>query len=152
MKGKKAGAISQWHPARRAARLSGLTLHKVNYLCRHKIVEPTGLTSRGRGITRRYSFADVLLLRIIAALLANGVSVEKLRKSLNALSARGKGSREILSKKYVVTDGSDVYFKSDDVLEVLESGQMSFAFVLELGRVRKEVEAKIERTNKSAAR
>ena len=137
-----------WFAAEKAARHAGLTVDMVNYLCRYGIIKPSACSKRGRGCIRKYTFSDILLLRVVAKLLKNGVSVLRLRKSLIALQKRGKNTHDILSKKYVATDGYNIYFRDNDVLEILESGQMSFAFVLELSAVRKELSEKIKREQK----
>lgn len=144
--------VVQHFSAKSAAHISGLTGDMVNYLCRHRIVPPSGTQKRGRGIARQYTYTDILLLRVISKLLANGVSVLRLRKSLTALQRRGSGSTDILSKRYVVTDGYNVFFQEDGSLELLESGQMAFAFVMELGGIRKDVSTRIERCVKAATR
>ena len=59
----------------RAAKLSGLTPAMLNYLCREKVLLPSVPGRRGRGRPRRYSFGDVVMLRVIAKLLKAGVSV-----------------------------------------------------------------------------
>ncbi|MES2349197.1 MAG: hypothetical protein V4641_16670 [Pseudomonadota bacterium] len=60
-----------------------------------------------------------------------------------SLQKRGGDLAQIVSKKFVATDGYNVYFGSRDVLEMLGSGQMAFAFVIELGTLRAEVNSKI---------
>src|SRR5258705_4527747 len=142
-------SVIDWSSAGSAAKHAGLTTHMVNYLCRHGIVVPSAGQGRGRGNLRKYSFADVLLLRVVAKLLANGISPLRMRKSFAALQNRGeKGAQEILSKRFIVTDGFDIYFQDKGTLEVLETGQMSFAFVLELAGVRKDIAEKIRRRHK----
>lgn len=143
--------IVEWYTAKQAAQLSGLTSDMVNYLCRYEIIKPTGSNIRGRGRARRFTFTDVLLLRVVSKLLDNGVSVLRLRKSLSALQKRGKKARDMLSKKYVATDGFNIYFKDNGILEIFESGQTAFAFVLELGTLRKELEKKIGQDKISVA-
>ncbi len=135
--------------SKKAAVLSGLTTDMLNYLCRYKIIVPTGLNECCRGKARKFTFSDVLLLKIIAKLLINGVSVLRLRKSISALQKRGKKYEDVLTKKYVITDGQNIYFRDDGVLEIFETGQTAFAFVLELGTVRTELENFIE-TDKKA--
>lgn len=140
----------EWYSTKEAAKLSGLTSDMVNYLCRYSIIIPCGNKKSGRGKAREFLFCDVLLLRVIAKLLNNGISVLRLRKSLVALQKRGKNTEDILSKKYVSTDGKRLYFKNDGVLEIFNSGQTAFAFVLELSSIRKELYNKIKQTRKSA--
>jgi hypothetical protein len=83
------------------------------------------------------------LLRVISKLLANGISVLKLKKSLKALRGRSANARSLLKERYVVTNGFDIYFQNESVIEMLESGQMVFAFVLELQKIREEVDISI---------
>ena len=135
----KCSVIKEQFTTKQAAFLSGLTTDMVNYLCRYKIIVPTGQNKCRRGKAREFTFSDVLLLRIIAKLLKNGVSVLKLRKGFSALQKRGRRCEDILTKKYVATDGHNIYFKDDGVLEIFETGQTAFAFVLELGSIRTEL-------------
>lgn len=148
-KAQPSSTLVDWHTARDAARISGLTLDMVNYLCRHKYVTPSHATSngtkkRGYGVVRKYTYSDVLLLRVISKLLKQGISVKNLVKSLGALQRRGMRTSELSSKKYVLTDGNKIYIEDNATLELLDSGQLAFAFVLELGSLRKEVDAKIK--------
>lgn len=123
-----------------AAKLSDLSISMVDYLCRTKIVVPT-TNVRGRGRRRIYTFAEVVVLRAISKLLNAGVGVSKLG---NALKALRKYHTEItpdsLSSLYLVTDGKEVFLRQkDDMLECLVSGQMAFAFVIEISSIRKEI-------------
>lgn len=131
------------YTAAQAARLAGLTMAMLNYLSRYGVAIASGGGKRGRGNVRRYVFADVLMLRVLSKLLANGISVLRLRKSLQGIRDRGTAT-EILVRKFVVTDGYNIYFQDAGVTELLETGQLAFAFVLELNAIRKEVVLEIE--------
>lgn len=141
----KALSPKDWYNARTAAHLTGLSLAMVNYLCREELVQPAAGSKRGRGNARRYSFTDLLMLRVLRRLLVNDISVLHLKKSLKAMRGRGVNCRDLLSQKFVVTDGHDIYFKNEGVIELIESGQLAFAFVLELGAIREEVKANIQK-------
>ncbi|WP_432432825.1 MerR family transcriptional regulator [Burkholderia gladioli] len=131
--------LVQFFTAAQAARLAGLSLDMVNYLGRHEIVIASGSTSRGRGRPRYYTYADVLLLRVMARLLKQGISVLGLKKSMIAYRKRG-GAQDLSLFRYFVTDGRNVYLREAGSLEDVASGQSSFAFVLDLQAVRREVE------------
>lgn len=133
-----------------AAKVCGLSTHMLNYLCRHKIVEPTGGKKRGRGNRRLYSFADLLLLRVMEKLLAKGVSALRLRDAIRGVQDRGRSKNELISNKYIVTDGVDIYFEDDGMLERLASGQLTFAFVLQLDTLRQETSDVIRSTETAA--
>lgn len=122
----------------------------VNYLCRHDIVSPSGNSDRGRGKMRKFTYVDVLLLRVIAKLLAQGISVLRLRKCLHSLKQHSDEINSLLSRKFLVTDGQTIYFSENNVLEALDSGQLSFGFFLELNSVRNEVDETIELLKRQA--
>ncbi|MFV1976003.1 MAG: MerR family transcriptional regulator [Candidatus Scalindua sp.] len=143
-------AVVDWFRIDQAAEHAQLTKDMVNYLCRYGIAKPTGGTKRGRGCARRYTFSDIIILRVISKLLASGISVLKLRKSLVSLQKRGKTTTEILSKRYLATDGKNIYLQDNDVLELLTTRQLTFAFVLELETVREELTLKIAKGRKRA--
>ena len=123
-----------------AAKLSGLTVSMVDYLCRTKIVIPS-TNERGRGRKRLYTFAEVVVLKAVSKLLKAGVDVCKLGKALKALRKyHPEITPDTLPNMYLVTDGEEVYFRQkDNVLECLATGQMSFAFVIEIESIRKEI-------------
>lgn len=137
--------VSGPFPVARAAELSHLSVDMVNYLCRYGIAKPTGSKKRGRGHIRLFTFKDILLLRVIAKLLENGVSVSNLKKAISKLHSRGNTAEEILTKRFLVTDGKDVYLQDKGVLELLATGQLTFAFVMELNLVRKQLSYDITR-------
>lgn len=144
-KKSKSSKVVSWFSVNEAARHSGLTVYMVDYLCRNGLVKPTGCTKRGRGCVRKYTFSDILLLRVISELLSKGVSVLGLKKSLAALQKRRGATNDILKKKYLATDGKNIYLEDKGVLELLSSGQLAFAFVLELESVRNELTEKLSK-------
>jgi DNA-binding transcriptional MerR regulator len=126
--------------ARDAAEFSGVSLAMVNYLCRHRIVVPAIGPKRGRGVQRRFSFGDIVVLKAIAKLLDGGVSVYRLKRALTSLrSLHGDITTEGLPAAYLVTNGRDVYFRhKSGVFELLATGQFGFAFIVEIDSVRRE--------------
>jgi DNA-binding transcriptional MerR regulator len=138
---RKAQSIStnaDTYSAASVARITGLSSVMVNYLCRHKIVISSGSARRGRGRARQYTYADILLLRVIQKLLSQGISVLRLKKCLNTLQRNGRQS-DLLTKRFVATDGVNIYFGNGAILEQLGSGQLAFAFIIELRSLRAEV-------------
>ena len=136
-------SIIRHFSVKNTAKISGLSVHMVNYLRRHGIVCPSVSNAGKRGVALKYSYTDILLLKVIASLLLQGISPLKLRKILASLQKRGHKTDELVSKKYVATDGHNIFFIGDNFLELLDSGQMAFAFVLELNSIRSEIESRI---------
>lgn len=131
-----------WFELREAAQLSGLKRPMVDYLCRQGILIPSGPKNRGRGRPRQYSFGDVVVLRVLATLLRAGVSVARLKRGLVSLRRHHPEiTPTSLPARYLVSDGRHIYLRHDEnVVEGLDTtGQFSFAFVLHLDHLRREV-------------
>ena len=129
--------------AGQAAHLSGLSSAMVNYLCRNDVVVPSGGAQRGHGRARRYTFGDVVALKLVAKLSATGVSPLRLRDGLLGLR---KHHPEItltsLPASHVVTNGAELYLRQEGkTIERAFDGQFAFAFVVELENLRREVVA-----------
>ena len=83
--------------------------------------EKTGFLSasipaKRRGVSRRYTFRDVIALRIAAELREGGVSLQMLRKVVDYLRAReGLSATEVLARTNLVTNGERVYEVAGDV-------------------------------------
>lgn len=111
--------------------LAHLSRGMVDYLCRHEIVIPGGRRDRGKGKRRRYTFADLVLLRALSHLLKCGVSVARLKVALKTLQDKHDLSDVArLPGRILVTDGVGVYLRDGKVLEDLTAkGQFALAFV-----------------------
>lgn len=135
--------VIDFYNVKSAAKISGLSEHMIGYLRRYGIVTASGSKVGKRGVALKYTYTDILLLRVISRLLTQGISPLRLRKSLNGLQKRGHKTGDLISKKYVATDGRDIFIVGNDIVELLESGQLAFAFILELGAIRDEVAERI---------
>lgn len=126
----------------------------VNYLCRQKIVEPSCDCLRGHGSHRHYSFGDVVALRLVAGLSANGISVLRLKKAMLGLR---KHHPEItltsLPASHVVTDGENLYLRREgESLERAFDGQYAFLFVIELAQIQQELARNIAHQAESSSK
>jgi DNA-binding transcriptional MerR regulator len=95
-----------------AARISRLSLRKVDYWARTRLVEPTVDTQGSTERVRLYGFLDLLTLVVAAELNARGVSVQHIRQVVGHLKARGYDRP--LSELAFATVGNRVYFQHDD--------------------------------------
>lgn len=128
-------------PIWEAARLSGLSPAMITYLGRNGIVTPSGQSPR-RGRRRLYTFSDVIFLKVIADLLEKGIEIKRLRQALERARDETEGWVDIrrLPRKYLVTDGNELYVRDKGKLESKNSnGQFAFAFVLDLGLTHKAI-------------
>jgi DNA-binding transcriptional MerR regulator len=106
-----------------AAKLAKLTLERVvawdrtGFLC-------ASVPPPRRGISRGYTFRDVVALRVACELRNRGVSLQLLRKVVDYLREReGLSATEVLARTNLVTDGERVYEVAGDVTIHVPSGQ-----------------------------
>jgi len=140
------------YPLPVVSRVTHLSTHMLNYLCRNEIVIPSASTRRGRGIARRYAYEDILLLRVIEKLLAQGISTLRLKRAFNGIQSRGGTGQDLVSKAFVVTDGKEIFFRNNGVVELLSSGQLAFAFVIELRSLRSDVNEHLDNASTTASK
>ena len=136
-------SVEESFDVKRASALSDLTTTMIHYLVRQDIVTPNIGTRRSRGTALEFTYSDLVLFRVIGKLLANGISVLRLKKSLKALRGRRANAKALLTEKYVVTKGFDIFFQNESVFELFESGQMVFGFIMELQTIRDEVDDRL---------
>jgi DNA-binding transcriptional MerR regulator len=115
------------------ARLTGTTPAQLRSWERLRLVVPS---TEG---AERYSFRDLVALRIVASLLEAGLSLARIRRALRYLVEAG----EDVAALSLVTDGESVWACRDDgqVLDALRHGQL--ALFVAVGRVAADVEAEV---------
>jgi DNA-binding transcriptional MerR regulator len=143
----KKSSLKNSFSSKQASEFSELSMAMVNYLFRTGLMVPAIGRKRGKGIERKYSFGDLVILKSIAKLLDAGVSVLRLKKALvNLRKLHADITLDNIPGAYLVTDGKDVYLKqSNGVLELLVNGQMGFVFVVDIESVRKDAVSYINR-------
>jgi DNA-binding transcriptional MerR regulator len=124
------------HTPAQAARLSGCTTSRLEAWRRIGLVVPERDTATG-GDT--YSFRDLVLLRMVGALLDEGVPMARIRRAVAALLAAG----DDLASVSLVSEGDTVLACRDDgqVLDALRHGQL--ALFVSVGRLTDAVDADV---------
>lgn len=133
-----------------AVKYSELPSTMLDYLCRSDVLVPSVSGCPGRGRPRKYSFGDLVILRVLSKLLERGVAVSRIKRALQQLrTSNTEITRGSLPGRYLVTDGQSVFFANrNGVIENLNAGgQFAFAFVVEVKHVRDDVVARIKKNN-----
>ena len=129
-------------PILEAAALSGLSTHMITYLGRYDILQPSGTSSPRRGRARRYTFCDIIFLKVIAILLDKGIEIKRLRKSLQIAKDEVSKWIDIRSApaKLLITDGTELFVvsQSDNKAANL-SGQLVLSFVFNLHNTHEDI-------------
>ena len=120
--------------AEQASRFTGCTSHQLRYWDRIGLVKPSVQATRGRpGVRRLYDFRDLIALRVIRSLLEGGMSLQRVRRSIEYLRKR-EGLDKHLSETKLVTDGQSIFkiCRTDgEVLDALKEGQMAFFLAID---------------------
>jgi DNA-binding transcriptional MerR regulator len=119
-----------------AARLSGCTTSRLDAWRRIGLVVPDPDLSGGAAT---YSFRDLVLLRMVGALLDEGVPMARIRRAVRALLDAG----DDIAALSLVGEGDTVLACHDDgqVLDALKHGQL--ALFVSVGRLADEVDADV---------
>jgi DNA-binding transcriptional MerR regulator len=136
--------------AREVKEITGISVHMINYLCRSGYLKPFyGQGTRGK--VRFYSYRDLVIAQIVQRLRQTGVELARLKRALETLRQdhawlKKEGPRKSKPIQWLVTDGKKVLLKHDDGFldELQPGGQRSFAFVVTLQTIQREVRSKIE--------
>lgn len=128
---------------RRAADIVGITYRQLDYWARTDLVRPSLADARGSGTRRRYSYRDLLELKLIKTLLDNGIRLEAIREAFDYL--RGQLGEDISTAKLIITGTSAVLVReNDELIDVVNRYQgQGVLNLLALDGVKEQVDAKI---------
>lgn len=125
-------------------RALGLSRRQIQYWAKTGLVVPSARTPGGH---HRYSFADLVALKAAKRLIDAGVSLQHIRRSVEALATHLPSVDRPLEELVIVANGDVlVVFDRGMVFETL-TGQ---EWVFEVAQFRRELEVWNERHSKSA--
>jgi DNA-binding transcriptional MerR regulator len=120
-----------------ACHAAGISYRQLDYWARTGLVVPGVRDASGSGTQRLYSFRDIVVLKVVKRLLDAGVSLQNIRKAIDALRVRGV---EDLAGITLISDGTTVYEcrSPEEVVDLLQGGQGVFGIAI--GGAFKEIE------------
>lgn len=117
-----------------AACLSGCSRRQLRYWKKTGIMQPAEVEFSPGGARRdRYDFRNLVELRTIVAMQQRGISLQKIRKTLQYLREHTDCSRPLAGCK-LVTDGSTIFEICEDassILDTLRRGQVAFCIAVD---------------------
>lgn len=130
----------------------GISYRQLDYWARTTLVVPSVRDASGSGTQRLYSFRDLVVLKVVKRLLDAGVSLQNIRKAIEALRSRGV---EDLAGITLISDGTTVYEcrSPEEVVDLLQGGQGVFGIAI--GGAFKEIQGRCRicrRSRRRAAR
>ena len=132
--------MSEGFSGTQAAKVVGITYRQLDYWARTDLIRPSLTDAAGSGSRRRYSYKDLLELRVIKTLLDAGIKLESVRDVFEYLREHVDG--DISSAHLVINGSSVVLAQGDELIDVLQRGQ-GVLNVLSLAGVKNEVDAQL---------
>ena len=123
-----------------AAKVVGITYRQLDYWARTDLIRPSLSDASGSGSRRRYSYKDLLELKVIKTLLDAGIKLESVREVFAYL--REHVTTDIASAHLVINGNSVVLAHGNELIDVLNKGQ-GVLNVLSLAGVKDEVDAQL---------
>jgi DNA-binding transcriptional MerR regulator len=119
----------------------GITYRQLDYWARTDLVRPSLADARGSGTQRRYSYRDMLRLKVVKSLLDAGLRLETARKAIEYL--RGDLGDDWAAASLVLNGSDSVLVRKDDeLIDVVRHGQ-GVLNILALRQVADEIDASI---------
>jgi DNA-binding transcriptional MerR regulator len=118
-----------------------ISYRQLDYWARTGLVTPSIRDASGSGTQRLYSFRDMVVLKVVKRLLDAGVSLQNIRKAIDALRSRGVAD---LAEITLISDGTTVYEcrSPEEVVDLLQGGQGVFGIAI--GGAFKEIQGSLE--------
>jgi DNA-binding transcriptional MerR regulator len=121
----------------RTAQVVGISYRQLDYWARTNLIRPSLADATGSGSRRRYSYRDLLELKVVKKLIDAGIRLESVREVFTYL--REHMNTDVASAHLVIS-GSDVLLcEGDDLITVLQRGQ-GVLNVLPLAGVKEELD------------
>ena len=147
---KFSAVVTQSFSTAEAARLTGLTPRQLDHWDRKGFLRPSLERASGYGSVRRYSFADVVRLRVAARLRVNGVGLARIRRCAEAL-ARLDPTADLAHARLMVVGSRVLWARSDrEVVDLLQDGQL--VLICSLGDAIAEAAGAVARLSREAER
>jgi DNA-binding transcriptional MerR regulator len=125
--------------------ITGATQRQLDYWDERQIVPASLGRKEGKGNERKYSYADLVKLRVVVELRKAGLSLQRIQKALRVLK-NWEPETDARAGKRLITDGRDVFITTSDsqvLKSVLKRGQLAFSAVF-LGEAVSVVKKKID--------
>jgi DNA-binding transcriptional MerR regulator len=139
----------QGHSGTRAAQIVGITYRQLDYWARTDLVRPSIADASGSGSRRRYSYQDLLELKMIKNLLDAGIRLETVRDVF--ANVRAYVGKDIVAANLVISGSTVVLCDGEELVDVVRRGQ-GVLNVLPLANVKNEIDEAMGVTDLSPRR
>lgn len=116
------------------SRIIGIPARVIDYWDRTAFIKPSISEASGYGSVRLYSFTDLIQFRVAKFLRDQGLSLQKIRKSLNYLRKHLPEVENPLAQLRFLTNGETIFVltnKDKVIIDTLKRGQYVLAIAIE---------------------
>lgn len=126
---------------KRTAEIVGITYRQLDYWARTDLIKPSLARAAGSGSRRRYSYRNLLELKVVKNLLDAGIRLEQVREVFAYL--KDELGEDVTTANLVVSGSQAVLVRSGaEIVDLLNSGQ-GVLNILPLSGVKQELDAAI---------
>lgn len=137
----EAGQAEEGFRGPQVCTIVGITYRQLDYWARTDLIRPSLADAAGSGTKRRYSYGDLLELKVIKSLLDAGVALQSARKAIEYL--RENLGEDIASANLVMDGSRSVLARTgEEIVDLLRQGQ-GVLNIVPLGGCKDEVDAAI---------
>ena len=138
---QKGEQAEQGYRGPQVCKIVGITYRQLDYWARTNLIRPSIADAKGSGSQRRYSYRDLVDLKVIKSLLDAGVSLQSARQAVAYL--RDNLGEDLASAKLVLNGPGSVLVRNDgELVDLMRNGQGVFSIVA-LDGVKEELDAAI---------
>ena len=130
----------QGYTGKATAEIVGITYRQLDYWARTDLVRPSLADASGSGSRRRYSYRDLLELRVIKNLLDAGIKLESVREVFEYL--RSHLGTDIAAAHIVIQGSSVLLCDGEQLIDVVRQGQ-GVLNLLSISSVKNEIDEKL---------
>jgi DNA-binding transcriptional MerR regulator len=103
-------------------KIVGITYRQLDYWARTDLIRPSVADARGSGTQRKYSYRDLVELKVIKSLLDSGVSLQSARRAIEYL--RENLGEDVASANLVINgNGSLLARTGEEIVDLVRQGQ-----------------------------
>jgi DNA-binding transcriptional MerR regulator len=107
-------SIDEGYSGKQAAEVVGISYRQLDYWARTDLIRPSLADAQGSGSRRRYSYRDLVELRLVKSLLDQGFKLEQVRSAFDYL--RKELGEDVPSAKLVIAGKSAVLVRENKEL------------------------------------
>lgn len=120
--------------SRAVSKIIGTPIRVIDYWDRTNFIKPSINEASGYGSMRLYSFTDLIQFKVAKFLRDQGLSLQKIRKSLNYLRKHLPEIEKPLAQLRFLTDGETIFVLTNrdrKIIDTLKKGQFVFTIAIE---------------------